>query len=573
MTTKQGVVQEVEDDTAVVEIEGKLKELKRSRWNADYEPQMGDEVEVTFEDATLRYLRPVGQEIRRREAKLIRPESASRSASPKIGGDRRTTAAAAEGGSNSRRNQSGDRFRNPKNFVPTPPRPAVGSILGDVGDDGMRHRWHGRAHDGGYTGVITVQATVLTDLLISDSPRRTAGGDASTPKDHFTFPLRMAGERALMPATSLKGAIRSAVEAVSNSRMAIFTATEKYSIRVRSGNRFVKQFDKSSPKDLLRCDLRPASRLEELSPADVLFGWVGQDGGGALHGRVAVDDGYIGAEYVVRDDRTLSILASPKPKQSRFYVGIEADGEIEPLPSGLEPREIRYDGLKVKKNGSEYGKALRGRAVYVRQSSLVDGEWKGTVKDNQNRTVTSWVKAGAQFTFDVHVRDVTLWELGLLLFVINGAGSGRDLNLGFGKPLGFGSVSLSVESAVLRTTEELISWLLKPDEQETGSSTKSDSVLGDAQEAFETESKNAFGKPFAELPHIQAWCAARRVGSLPVHYPRTKKNRSETAPSFKWFSANESGPRLSLPDLRNDEGLPYTPSAAGEQGGGDDRGH
>ena len=762
MTTIQGVVQKVEDGKAFITVDGVEKPIKiaSSKWNVGFEPTPGATVEFDDVKGSQKNLRPVGAAVARR----MDPEHGT----PNV-----------EFFESHRAPRNDRSFRNPKNFVATPRRPAPGTPMGDVGPDGMR--WHDRAHAGNYTGTITVMATVLTDLLISDSPRRSE----DTKSKHQSHPVRMAGDRALVPATSLKGAIRSAVEAVTNSRMAVFTATHRLGSRVpadgtqlvparieeidgqlmirllpgatpigattqpitmhaawvdmaaargahgkqvtaslglwqhrrgfcmyrataveaegrawqrpmgdpgslssaggpvlqvegwvcatgktarnkhderiffdtpstrvppiavsetlsrqwtelltdyRAANeravtkgnpphggswgahvlseqtgklaagmllyarvrmeqgspdvtglypvQLSRELDQVSPLDLLDPALRPAATVEQLSPADVMFGWVAKEKAtqSAVRGRVAVDDAYVEAMQVEQGTRTLAVLSSPKPHQSRFYLGLErpTDQVTVPFPDGaLARNEVRYDDATVDErvgaSQRKLKKRLRGRAVYLRHGELNPTEWSRSVMDDQNRTVTGWVKEGATFTFDVQVRDLSPVELGALLFVLNGANDGCDLNLGFGKPLGFGSVGLRVHSHALRSTDELAAWLL---ESNASDGTNSSAVLSAAHDAFVTASEAAFRRPFNELPHIVAWRAARREGTLPVHYPRATEAMDPKGENFKWFTENESIqgrlPKhgLSLPDLRNDVGLPYL---AGQPQGGPPR--
>ncbi|HID20898.1 MAG TPA: TIGR03986 family CRISPR-associated RAMP protein, partial [Planctomycetaceae bacterium] len=80
------------------------------------------------------------------------------------------------------------------------------------------------------------------------------------------------------------------------------------------------------PQDLLPEDLRPASRIDELSPADRVFGWVNQTGRGAYRGNLRIGP----VRCQTQLDRAIqsfgqpglpvAILGQPKPQQARFYV-------------------------------------------------------------------------------------------------------------------------------------------------------------------------------------------------------------------------------------------------------------
>lgn len=104
-------------------------------------------------------------------------------------------------------------FHNPYNFVPTLPRGPVRGPLGDAPPPG-----HDRLLLDGWTGRIRVRLTVVTPLLIPDASRA-----RQVPGGHLSFPLRLAGGKPYLPPTSVKGMLRAAYEAVTNSRMGVFT--------------------------------------------------------------------------------------------------------------------------------------------------------------------------------------------------------------------------------------------------------------------------------------------------------------------------------------------------------------
>lgn len=109
--------------------------------------------------------------------------------------------------------QNAPRFHNPYNFVPTPPRARVGGPLGD-GKPSGHHRYHPER----WTGRIRVKMTTATPLLIADAAR--AHTDDS---QHETLPLRLdPSGNPRLAATAVKGMLRSAYEAITNSRFESF---------------------------------------------------------------------------------------------------------------------------------------------------------------------------------------------------------------------------------------------------------------------------------------------------------------------------------------------------------------
>lgn len=104
-------------------------------------------------------------------------------------------------------------FHNPYNFVPALPRAGVKGELGDRKPVG-----HGRYLPDHWTGRIAVKLTTVTPLLIPDAAEM--GVDD---KDHKTFPVRIGVDgKPYLPPTSIKGMLRSAYEAITNSRLSVF---------------------------------------------------------------------------------------------------------------------------------------------------------------------------------------------------------------------------------------------------------------------------------------------------------------------------------------------------------------
>ncbi|HEU0088897.1 MAG TPA: TIGR03986 family CRISPR-associated RAMP protein [Pseudonocardiaceae bacterium] len=198
----------------------------------------------------------------------------------------------------------------------------------------------------------------------------------------------------------------------------------------------------------------PATRHDELSPADRVFGWAPPARGQgrprearALRGRVRVGpvtpDEDAAPEPV---ERGLAILGQPRPTQDLFYAADDRAGT--PLAGNKE--------------GYQPGGGIRGRKVYPHQpgttwSTDQPQPWllHGTGLANNTPTVGSqnallrdWIPSGTAFETDLHVEDLTSAELGALLYVLQGQDADRWQQrfhkLGGGKPLGFGTVTVQV---------------------------------------------------------------------------------------------------------------------------------
>lgn len=102
-------------------------------------------------------------------------------------------------------------FHNPYNFVPALPRDQVTGELGDRKPAG-----HGRYLPDRWSGRISVKLTTVTPLLIPDAAEMTDDDG------HKTYSVRLgAGNKPYLPPTSIKGMLRAAYEAVTNSRLSV----------------------------------------------------------------------------------------------------------------------------------------------------------------------------------------------------------------------------------------------------------------------------------------------------------------------------------------------------------------
>lgn len=120
---------------------------------------------------------------------------------------------------------SGYRFLNPYNFVRwlEPPQQAGGTAL-----DLLLDRCAPPPHDRyvGLSGRITCTVTAVTPLFISDSHEtredKTRPKPRGPEKEHRTYRFFEYAGRAALPASSLRGMIRSVFEAATNSCFAVF---------------------------------------------------------------------------------------------------------------------------------------------------------------------------------------------------------------------------------------------------------------------------------------------------------------------------------------------------------------
>ena len=153
-------------------------------------------------------------------------------------------------------------FHNPYNFIPTPLR----DVDGPLGDCCPRTR--DRFHADCYSGTIRVTLTAKTPLLIVDASR-----SKEDSQGHKQFPLRMSpdGTPHLVP-TSVKGMLRAAYEAVTNSRYSVFPkhdAELAYRMPVKDGLKLIPA--RVETGDQLRL-LAGTSEIGQQGPEGPMYG-------------------------------------------------------------------------------------------------------------------------------------------------------------------------------------------------------------------------------------------------------------------------------------------------------------
>ena len=365
----------------------------------------------------------------------------------------------------------------------------------------------------------------------------------------------------------------------------------------------------ASPNDLLPDSLAPAQSLEQLSPAERVFGWVKQNGAGAYRGNVRIGPVRgVSPDPIERfkdSGLPLAILGQPKPQQARFYTAHSKQGEAQP------------DGIFKEQAGYLLNKGLRGRKVYPHHAGLPENYWinphedrtqrsengffqeyrrphepiteYGAAKlnrdrtgfelksgdgaeqrDDQNRSIKGWVRPQIAFEFEMEVTNLSDVELGALLWLL-ALPENHFHRLGGGKPLGFGSVRVEMDwgKTDLRQGQDWGTFYSKLGESNNSDRTAAQSCA----QKFETAIAGAYGNgDFNRVSFIAAFKRASRgfEDGKPIHYPRALQagqRRNSTIPphpegkAFEWFVANErtgrdGGPKLALPDLENEKGLP-----------------
>jgi CRISPR-associated protein (TIGR03986 family) len=293
-------------------------------------------------------------------------------------------------------------------------------------------------------------------------------------------------------------------------------------------------------------DLQACNDPECLCPACRVFGWVHQSpdatGQVAYAGRLRFTNGKLMHSAGTLPQTPLSILSSPKPTTTRFYI-TPKDG----LPSEKWSGESAEEGYNSENN------ILRGRKFYRHHGIAREEEYRrtGDICDDQNRTVKDALSPGAQFEFNIDFENLAPIELGAFLWALEMDGQGYH-RLGAAKPLGFGSVKISIREIkaldMMRRYSTLIDGGWKPLTDWT-------KLVESSKRALASRYKE---DEFEDLPNVQDLRALLNdpPNGLPVHYPRTARHPDPSGKNFEWFMGNNRYVYYRLMPATQDEGLP-----------------
>ena len=355
-----------------------------------------------------------------------------------------------------------------------------------------------------------------------------------------------------------------------------------------------RQLFEKSPADLLNENLKSVADINELSPADRVFGCVIQNSkdkkkANAYRGQVRVGAVVLSEDSAKKplDQIThkfeksngesnwlpMNILGQPKPQQGRFYVAETENGEAQ-----------KYQ-WKNENAGYIKGRGLRGRKVYPHHADLPKDYWfeeknidfgnnnnlksgnqfreylrppGAKQQNNQNRSIEGWIKPDTKFEFDIHFTNLSEIELGALIWLLqmNEEGENKFFHrFGGGKPFGFGSVKLDLDEARsdIRTGKELA-------KQRYSSLNDDTPKCEDVRTNFVEKFVNAYQTAGYEkiIESFKSACKGFD-DNKPIHYPRTTEEPNSEGKNFDWFVANTKGRKLSLPNLSDEIGLPRKP--------------
>lgn len=275
------------------------------------------------------------------------------------------------------------------------------------------------------------------------------------------------------------------------------------------------------PEHFSRCE-----DYNQLCPACRVFGWVREDDKNsslqnptAYAGRVRFSHGIIKNAENVEDDTTLAILSTPKPSTTEFYL-LTSSGKPDP--------HVNYDAANAR---------LRGRKFYHHHEQ--PKEYAADQKSDQNRTVRGALKPGATFTFKIEFENLSSLELGVLIYSLE-LEEGMYHRLGYAKPLGFGSVKITIEKI------ETIDWSkrLISIQSKAGCEEVKEEKISELREMFLDSISNIYGDEEYTNLRLELKAILGKQ-NLPIHYPRPTSKLDLNKPSFEWFVGNKKRIRKS----------------------------
>ncbi len=310
------------------------------------------------------------------------------------------------------------------------------------------------------------------------------------------------------------------------------------------------------PGVLLPEAFHPPKRMDTLGMASRVFGWVSQDADERREERVAYKGrvSFSHATFVDGErlpDMTLSILGTPHPTAVAFYLENSLSKQV------AEAKRQDKHGYDT----PDENLRLRGRKFYRHHPVWTKQEATTTDKSNQNRTIRGAFDANSKFTFTVDFENFHPLELGALLWTLRlQEGDWRGYHrVGYGKPLGLGSVQITVDDLQLFDVDHRYlnaDFITQDDTAPLSAHEQADRYIEEFTNAFLALYAPTYGvSSFRTLPNISDLCVllGEKGDNLPIHYPRPQRSGDNDNEGFRWFA--ESTEELS--PTQHDKGLRY----------------
>ncbi|MFQ5630941.1 MAG: TIGR03986 family CRISPR-associated RAMP protein [bacterium] len=294
--------------------------------------------------------------------------------------------------------------------------------------------------------------------------------------------------------------------------------------------------------------LKRCTKPDELCPACRVFGWVQMPDNNetreevistyaAYASRVEFSMGKL-QKKPKRIEKliTLSILSSPKPTTTRFYLA-PADSSLKKQWKG-QNAEAGYDGnnmLRGRKFYRNHGQRWLDRTFANGKHEYERVEGK---TDKHNRTISGVLDTRNIFAFDVRFQNLAPVELGALLWALE-LDDGLVHRLGYARPLGFGSVKIEVQEIDLLNSQLRYSSSHSGDRVNLANASLSKRKL-DFIQLFKVAMAAAYGYRFDDLESIRDLkkLLSGKDAPLPIHYPRSSHEPEAEGKQYEWFMGN-----------------------------------
>ncbi len=325
-----------------------------------------------------------------------------------------------------------------------------------------------------------------------------------------------------------------------------------------------------SYRELVREDHQHCSCINELCPACRVFGWVKgskevdkQSAGYAS--RIAMTDGILIKDSQVNWKKMivtepLKPLGAPHPSAVGFYLRKKES-------KANETNETQFTWKNGDKNQSgeepPYDRKgadelmIRGRKLYYRHKKDTSNVLNDAVamkqgQNNQNEKMiqkAELLKPPLTFEFQVQFRNMLPIELGALLWSLQ-LEEGVFHQLGYGKPLGYGSCKIKITKLITQKNS------LKCDDDSEMDGNNNVSKSEAYIELYKTALEQLYGKEtnkkFEYIPFINDLIKIKgnNRDDIPIHYPRLKNSDK----GYEWYSTHKIDNVTWLPvNLEKDE--------------------
>lgn len=320
----------------------------------------------------------------------------------------------------------------------------------------------------------------------------------------------------------------------------------------------------------LESQFHPAEDANNLCPTSRIFGFVrdkklskkkDNEGKSAYAGRVYFADAKIDltkGKVKYDENLVLEILSSPKPTTREFY-----------LRNRENPTDVwilKPNGQKQEHKGyNEDDMTLRGRKFYWHQEDKGQYRRRNDEETSQNSTLKMILAKDNEFVFTVRFENLEEYELGLLLWSL-ALEEKMAHKIGMGKPLGLGSVEITIDSLQIIERNTRYQKLFQDDGKLQEGITVESNWRDKYVAKFTEWMREQFGMDFGELENVKALQKILHYdkgspnptdSSHPIHYPLRQNSDDK---NYEWFMENRKPE-----NVRNDRSqvLPYPIPVAG----------